>query len=216
MPNREAGARRQACAHNHAVREIINMNVKRSYLWVTAAVMTAGVGAHMTSERGMPLQAARKQAAETVARGSVNADTRYLITGRPTREGGRNSVYVEVTMSGNPGENEHSAAAYPLRAAPRRWSVGALTSCHNGVRYAVMTVIVRSGDQVIASAKGKHYLLRSTILPFALKHQRSFLYGAIPWMPTEVTLRGVAGRKLASRKWSQEACNGSGSTIGEL
>ena len=175
-------------------------------------------GTRVANPRDASLRSTRNQAGgKTIARGAANANTRYVITARPSREGGHESVDVEVKMSGNTGENVHAASAYPLRAAPTRWSVGGLLGCHTGAQYAVVTVIVKAGEHVIASAHGRRVRLRVAQVPFALGHGRSqFLYGGMPWAPTEITLRNAVGREIAFKAWSRAACDGATTTISEL
>ncbi len=195
------------------------MNIKQPYWWCAAGVVVIGVsvGVHMAGTRDSSTATGIKAATvSTIARGAVDANTWYTITGHPIREHGHGAVYVEVKMSGDTGENEHSVGAYPLRATPARWSIGALLSCHDGVRYAVMTVVVKAGERVVASAKGRRYRLRVAKLTFALDRRSRFLYGAVPWAPTEITLQDAAGRKIASQVWTRERCDGSSTTIGEL
>lgn len=169
-----------------------------------ARVVTRNTVAHATSRPASNMAA--------IARGVVDQNTRYLMAGKPVRVG---QVYVEVQMYGDAGENEHAASGFALQTSPSQWSVGALLSCKTGTRYAVIAAIVHPGDRVTAFSKRRRYQLRAIELPFNFDRRKgSFLEGAVPWAPAELTLTNPANRKIASEKWSRPACDGSATTIG--
>lgn len=173
------------------------VRVGRSVRAVVTAAMTS------VALLGTPAAvSASESLLENIAHGKVNPSTRYVMMARPSHTSRREDVGIEVQFSAVNGEEEDTRGAFSLRAAPARWSMGAVVGCAKGMRYAVVAVMVRSGDRVTIAARNRHYQLRPAKLPFALKGRSVFLYGAVPWAPTELTLRSSAGMKITSEKWT--------------